>query len=98
MSIFICEKQGHCCPHEFYDRIEHAISDSEDGVPCEHLVEVAPVVHGHWEWVTEDKYRCSACGVETRVDERFGEPMYKGCPYCFARMDGKDGETDGKKL
>ena len=60
--------------------------------------DVAPVVHGHWEWLTEDKYRCSACGAETRVDERLCEPMYKGCPYCFAIMDEKDGETDGKKL
>lgn len=63
----------------------------------EKMDDVAPVVHGHWELVTDDKYRCSVCRVETRVDECFGEPMYKGCPYCFARMDGKDGETDGKK-
>ena len=57
--------------------------------------DVAPVMHGHWELVTDDKYRCSVCGVETRVDECFGEPMYKGCPYCLAIMDGKDGKADG---
>ena len=43
MAYFICEKQGRCCPHEFYDSIEQAITDSEDGVPCDHLIEVAPV-------------------------------------------------------
>ena len=43
MTHFICEKQGRCCPHEFYDSIEQAIADSEDGVPCDHLIEVAPV-------------------------------------------------------
>ena len=46
MTYFICEKQGRCCPHEFYDSIEQAITDSEDGVPCDHLIEVAPVRHG----------------------------------------------------
>ena len=48
MSYFICEKQGRCCPHEFYDSIEQAITDSEDGVPCDHLIEVAQVKHGRW--------------------------------------------------
>ena len=44
MAYFICEKQGRCCSHEFYNSIEQAITDSEDGVPCDHLIEVAPVV------------------------------------------------------
>ena len=48
MAYFICEKQGRCCPHEFYDSIEQAIADSEDGVPCDHLTEVVPVRHGRW--------------------------------------------------
>lgn len=43
MAYFICEKQGRCCLHEFYNSIEQAITDSEDGVPCDHLIEVAPV-------------------------------------------------------
>ena len=43
MAYFICEIQGRCCPHEFYNSIEQAITDSEDGVPCDHLIEVAPV-------------------------------------------------------
>lgn len=49
--------------------------------------DVAPVVHARWEWVTEDKYRCTNCGRITRVDECMGKPMYNGCPYCLAKMD-----------
>ena len=57
--------------------------------------DVAPVVHGHWEHVAYDKYRCSVCGTETTVDTFFDYPLYKGCPYCLAIMDGKDGKADG---
>lgn len=89
MAQFICEKQGRCCPHEFYDSIEQAISDSEDGVPCEHLIEVSPVRHGRW---IQCKYmdksaKCSECGgyyTRFTVNERY--PEY--CPYCGAKMDG----------
>lgn len=42
---------------------------------------------GHWEWLTDDKYRCSNCRHETRVDEYFGYPMYNFCPFCRARME-----------
>ncbi len=41
---------------------------------------------GHWEWLTEDKYRCSNCNHETRVDECMNEPMYDFCPFCGCRM------------
>ena len=41
---------------------------------------------GHWEWLTEDKYRCSNCNHETRVDECMNKPMYDFCPFCGARM------------
>ena len=49
--------------------------------------DVAPVAHGRWEWITEDRYRCNNCGRITRVDECMGKPMYSGCPYCRAKMD-----------
>ena len=44
---------------------------------------------GHWEWLTEDKYRCSNCNSETRVDECLNEPMYEFCPFCGARMESE---------
>ena len=42
---------------------------------------------GHWEWLTEDKYRCSNCNSETRVDECMNEPMYEFCPFCGAKLE-----------
>lgn len=45
---------------------------------------------GHWEWLTEDKYRCSNCNSETRVDECLNEPMYEFCPFCGARMESEE--------
>ena len=94
MAQFICEKQGRCCPHEFYDSIEQAISDSEGGVPCDHLIEVSPVRHGRWIEYTkviipepynkwEQAWKCSECGF----DDGFVD--YNYCPNCGAKMDGE---------
>ena len=58
-----------------------------DQIPA---ADVAHVVHGKWERISEDKYRCSNCGRITRVDECMGKPMYIGCPYCMAKMDVKE--------
>ena len=83
MAYFICEKQGRCCPHEFYDSIEHAITDSEDGVPCDHLIEVVPVRHGRWlpQVVLGQKaWGCSEC-------KTLGSPQWKWCPVCGCKMD-----------
>ena len=93
MAYFICEKQGRCCPHEFYDSIEQAIADSEDGVPCDHLIEVAPVRHG--KWIEQEKYTfgvmydCSICG--DRILDNGHSWNY--CANCGARMDG---DSDAK--
>ena len=84
MAYFICEKQGRCCPHEFYDSIEQAITDSEDGVPCDHLIEVDPVRHGRWiNHTMIDGHihaECSECH-KIRIIDNF-------CPNCGCRMDG----------
>ena len=87
MAYFICEKQGRCCPHEFYDSIEQAITDCEDGVPCDHLIEVAPVRHGRWiaikvpnEW---DKGQCSEC--RSIFNSSVWGTNY--CPDCGAKME-----------
>lgn len=93
MAQFICEKQGRCCPHEFYDSIEQAISDSEDGVPCDHLVEVSPVRHGRWS-IDEFGHYCTVCreyGPEIEGDAEIAELLKYGtpyCPNCGAKMDG----------
>lgn len=41
---------------------------------------------GCWEWITEDKYRCSECHNTTYVDECMEEPQYLFCPYCGHKM------------
>lgn len=92
MAYFICEKQGRCCQHEFYNSIEQAIADSEDGVPCDHLIEVTPVRHGRWIEYTkviipepynkwEQAWKCSECGFDD------GFVAYNYCPNCGARCD-----------
>ena len=44
---------------------------------------------GVWEWITEDKYRCSECKNVTYVDECMNEPQYLYCPYCGCKMTYK---------
>ena len=93
MAYFICEKQARCCPHEFYDSIEQAITDSEDGVLCDHLIEVESVRHGRWilEREPDGKPYCFHCSV---CDDDFHyigiTAVYNYCPNCGAKMDLND--------
>ena len=64
--------------------------EAEDVARDLEAAEVAPVVHGRWEWIAEARYRCNNCGRITQVDECMGKPMYSGCPYCRAKMDLED--------
>ena len=41
---------------------------------------------GCWEWIEDDKYRCSECNNTTYVDECMEEPQYLFCPYCGHKM------------
>ena len=86
MAYFICEKQGRCCPHELYDSIEQAIADSEDGVPCDHLIEVAEVRHARWEVKVGMNFfkerNCPVC--KRRIECYFSNY----CSSCGAKMDG----------
>lgn len=70
----------------------NAFLDSIDNAPT---ADVAPVVHGQWEWDTEDVYECSNCGEKSHVKEVMGQPVWDYCPNCGCRMDGEDGEPDG---
>lgn len=51
-------------------------------------VDAVEVVHGRWEWKTEDIYRCSNCGEDSHVKEVMGQPDWDYCPNCGAKMDG----------
>ena len=83
--MFICEKNYSCCDFKYWDRLEDVEQEARE---CEHLIEVIPVVHGHWENVCHypypDTIRCSVCGREFN-----GNEDWKGCPVCLARMDGE---------
>ena len=85
MAYFICEKQGRCCTHEFYDSIEQAITDSEDGVLCDHLIEVSPVRHEKWGVNVGMNFfkerNCPVC--KKRIESNF----WNYCPNCGAKMD-----------
>lgn len=50
-------------------------------------VDAVPVVHGRWEWVTDDIYKCSNCDEKSHVKEVMGQPDYNYCPNCGAKMD-----------
>ena len=102
MAYFICDRQDRCCPHEFYDSIEQAITDSEDGVPCDHLIEVATVRHGHWISLTEcanEGVYCSICKKKVwKSDYALCSKKSRNklrsnyCPNCGATMDLHDVE------
>jgi len=72
-----------------------ALSHAQRDVELLPTVDAAPVRHGHWK---EDPsgygfWICSHCGF---VSEASGaDILYRYCPHCGARMNGKDGEEHG---
>ena len=61
-------------------------------VASQPTVDAVPVVHGHWK---EDPsgygfWICSACGFVSEASA--ADMLYKFCPACGAKMDGKDGD------
>ena len=52
--------------------------------------DVAPVVHGRWEWDTSDIYRCTVCNRKAHVKETMYQPAWQYCPNCGAKMDTGD--------
>lgn len=58
--------------------------------------DVAPVVHGRWEYTpqtfnTLGQIRCPFCAWWS-LDQSI-DGIYKYCPNCGAKMDGKDGDN-----
>ena len=69
-----------------------ALSHAQRDVELLPTVDAAPVRHGHWK---EDPsgygfWICSACGFVSEASA--ADMLYKFCPNCGAKMDGKDGE------
>lgn len=87
---------------ETYEQIKQLLSECGSIAAAD----VAPVVHGRWEWFDEDTgtpitgherewgWRCSRCKHELPddYDDPDYRPMLDYCPYCGAKMDG--GEND----
>lgn len=94
------EKQKELCPVGRYgrnyvygsDRDKYdawdVIIDALENIPS---ADVAPVVHGRWEYIpqtfnTLSQFRCSFCGwwsLDPSIDG-----AYNYCPNCGAKMDG----------
>lgn len=79
-----------------------AYADAMDFIDAIPAADVQPVKRGCWEEVTDyggwgdTHYRCSVCGEEWYLED--GKPKDNDmnfCPRCGARMDLKDGDTNG---
>ena len=84
----------------FINGIESVLEYAEN-LPA---ADVAPVVHGRWEWFDEDTgtpltgyerewgWRCSRCKHELPddYDDPDYRPMLDYCPNCGAKMDGAE--------
>lgn len=112
------EKQKELCPvgrygrgyvygsdREKYDNWDEII-DALENIPA---ADVAPVVHGRWEWFYEETgtpftgyerecgWRCSHCLEELPddYDDPDDIPTFRFCYNCGAKMDGgADNEAD----
>jgi hypothetical protein len=82
-----------------------AVEDAVTAIKVLPTVDAVPVVHGRWihgqevcrEYigitlimVQYSHWECSVCGYRTE-----GQPLWKYCPNCGARMDEKDGDQNG---
>lgn len=72
-------------------------ADIEDLVECikaQPTIEAEPVKHGEWEHLGHNKFRCTDCERASYVVTVMGEPSYKYCPECGAKMDGGNNEQE----
>ena len=76
---------------EFFDGIRSGYQSAADKLDTMPTVEERK--HGHWiEHAEHPIGDCSVCGE--RVPIYSGSKKYKICPYCGAKMDGKEGEEE----
>ena len=61
--------------------------------------DVQPIKHGRWIYVGSvrswDEIKCSACNSAFSTEDRDLILNWDFCPHCGARMDLKDGDTNG---
>jgi rubrerythrin len=82
------------CEEELTEDFKDGISTILEMMKTAPTVDAVPVVHGGWK---EDPsgygfWICSACGFVSEASA--ADMLYKFCPVCGAKMDGKDGESE----
>lgn len=89
VSMSICMNVDEC-KGRIYER--ERLVRVINGIPA---ADVAPVVHGRWEWYDSFSYRCSACKKYWIVpgDQYDYHYDYNYCHNCGAKMD-KDGDRE----
>ena len=90
-------KEIHCAECDSYHGVRCRacwVDDTFDYIDSEPAADVAPVVHGRWEWIGPYRYNddgmigtCSVCKERLRLF------AYNYCPNCGAKMDG---DSDAK--
>lgn len=71
----------------------NALGVAEEGLDAIPAADVRPERHGKWKRSCDGySYFCSICGEEP---DKSGRLLSDFCPWCGAKMDGKDGESDG---
>lgn len=82
----------HCDVCANIDGFSHHVSDVSKCKRFKDKADVEPVKHG--EWVNNDNewkfYKCSICGNEAYWDTDYGQQLFDFCPWCGAKMDGKE--------
>lgn len=77
--------------HSYSTMMLYEIADMIEDAPT---VEAVPVVHGEWERISNRPKtyirRCSVCSRESYTC--FSSRDYNFCPWCGAKMDGKEKE------
>lgn len=71
--------------------------DAEDDLKSIPPAEVEEVRHGEWIWSgmgKESPPYCSECKRETKWCEDYGFIVEDYCPFCGAKMDGKNNEDE----
>ena len=68
--------------------VDAEIGDVIDIIDETPTVDAVEVVHGRWEHLKWDIYKCGNCDCHCHVAELMGKPAYDYCPHCGARMDG----------
>lgn len=64
-------------------------------------IDAVLVVHGRWvhpEGAQSETRACTICDKQVTMDFDMTtrKPLFKGCPYCFARMDGEEHANVGQ--